>query len=71
MTYTYLNKEQREKLIDQCVYCRADTEGYLGVDRFLGEGAPEEQGEKMRAWLRTLNNSQLAAEIDSSGLGIF
>jgi hypothetical protein len=65
MTTTYINKAQRKNLIDQYMECWFDTES------FSTEAAAESEGSEMRAELESMNNSQLMAEIRSSGWNIF
>jgi|LakMenE18May11ns_1017448.scaffolds.fasta_scaffold7736653_1 hypothetical protein len=65
MATTYINKAQRQTLIDQFMECWFDTESYSTED------AAEEEGREMRAELESLNNSQLMAEIKKSEWSIF
>lgn len=64
MATTYITKDRRQSLIDQYMDCWFDTQSYSTED------AAEDEGREMRTELESMNNSQLMAEVQSSGWGI-
>ena len=68
MTSTYISKDRRSELIDEFMDCWMDTESYDGCQ--LEGLTPEQSAAQMRSLLESMNNSQLVAEIKSSGWGI-